>query len=93
MLQDGKFEGNNVIGMDPVLGSLSDEGVLTASGTGVTFDRVTTSSNEIKELGKLDDDGIVVDPVERVVGEIFIVEGGCQRKTGEFLVSSSASCT
>lgn len=71
--------------MNPILGRLSNESALVASGRGVALDGMTASSDKIIELGKFDDDSIVVVLVERSFLEVLLDEGGLQASLGSFL--------
>lgn len=91
MTHNGQLEGHNVLVVDPVLCRASDKGVLAATGRRVALDRVTASADEVKELGQLDDEVVVVDAVERVGLEKVLVEGGFERPAGEFLATSAGT--
>jgi hypothetical protein len=91
MTHDGQLEGHNVLVVDPVLCGASNKGVLAATGRRVALDRVTASADEVKELGQLDDEVVVVDAVEGVRLEEVLVEGGFERPTGEFLPTSAVA--
>lgn len=65
MLEDDELQLGDIIRVNPVFGGLSDKAGLGATGGGIALDRVASGSNEIVELGQLDDGSIVV----------FLVEG------------------
>ena len=67
MLENKELERDNVVGVHPVLGGLTNKGTLRSTSTRVTSDRITTRVNNVKHTRELDD--------ERVI--ILLVEGTC----------------
>jgi hypothetical protein len=52
---------------------------------------VTTGADQVKQLGQLDNEVVIVHSVERVVFEVLLVECLLERKAGQFLPSVPAS--
>jgi hypothetical protein len=75
MLHDSKLQRDDILIMDPVLCRTPHESVLVASSRCVSFNRVSSCSDEIEQLGELDDEVIIVHPVEWVGLEELLVEG------------------
>lgn len=71
--------------MNPVFSSLSNEGTLVSSGTGVALDWVPSCANEVIKFGKFDNQCIPVILVERTFFEVILDEGGFQSNLGLFL--------
>ena len=46
---------------------------------------MSPGANQIKELGELDDEMVVIHPVERVGFQEILVEPGFEGEAGEFL--------
>lgn len=84
VLEDDEFKLGDVVGVDPVLCGLSDKAGLGATGGGVALDGVASGSDEIVELGQLDDGGVVVFFVKGL-GLESGVEGRSQVPAGLFL--------
>lgn len=64
MLENVELELDDVVRVDPVLCRLSNERVLRSSGTRVALDGVAARADKVVQLGELDDDGVIVVPVE-----------------------------
>lgn len=64
MLENVELELDDVVRVNPVLCRLSNERVLRSSGPRVALDGVATRADEVVQLGELDDDGVIVVPVE-----------------------------
>lgn len=75
MLHNGELEGDNVLIVHPVLCSASDKSVLASAGRRITLDRVTTSTDQVEQLGQLDYEVVIVHSVKRMVLEVFLVKG------------------
>jgi hypothetical protein len=58
----------------PVLGRLANKGALVATRTGITLDGVSSGSNEIVQFRELDDEGIPVVLVERLLLQVILNE-------------------
>lgn len=69
----------------PILGSLSHESTLITTGRGVSLHGMPAGTDEIVELGKLDDDGIPVIFVEGALFEVFLNKGRFQPNVRLFL--------
>ena len=76
---------------DPIFGGTTSEGVLAATGGRVALDRMTTGSDEIEQLGELDDEDVVVHAVKGVLLKEVFGKDGLQGKAGQFLPISSPS--
>jgi len=75
MLHDSKLQRDDILIVDPVLCRTPHESVLVPSSRSVSFDRMSPGSDEIEELGELDDEVIVVHSIEGVGLEELLVEG------------------
>lgn len=88
-LEDNQFQFGDVVGMDPVLGGLTDEVLLGASRRSIALDRVSFGADEIIKFGELYHKGIVV-----VLEERFCIEARSEDRfkmpTGLFLGAKSA---
>lgn len=71
--------------MDPVFRRLSDEGALTSACTWVPADRMSSCTNEVIELGQLDNESIPIILIERSFLKVFLYESGLELKTCLFL--------
>jgi hypothetical protein len=69
----------------PVFCCLANESILTTSSTRVTFDRVTTSTNKVIQLGKFDDESIPVVSIKRSFFEVELNESRLERDCCLFL--------
>jgi hypothetical protein len=65
---------------DPILRGASHKRILVAASGRVTLDRVTPGPHQIEKLGKLDDEMVIVHPVERVVFQVILVKRLLQRE-------------
>lgn len=84
VLEDDELQLGDIVGVDPIFCCLSDKAGLGATGGAVTLDRVASGSDEVVELGQLDDGGVVVFLVEGL-GLESCVESGSQVPTCLFL--------
>jgi hypothetical protein len=62
--------------VNPIFGRLPNKSALVTSCRGIALDGMTPGSDQIIELGKLDDDSIVVVLVERAFLKVFLDESG-----------------
>ena len=85
MTQNRQFQANQIVRVNPILRCLPDESALATPGGGVALDRMTTGSDEVIELGKFDDDSVIVILVERSFLEVVLNECGLQWPVGSFL--------
>ncbi len=60
VLQDRQLEMNDIVIMDPVLGSASNECTLRSTSSRITLDWMTSSTDEIVHARELDDKTVVV---------------------------------
>ena len=84
--KDRQFQANEVVGVDPILGRLSNESTLTTSSRGIPFDWMTTSSDEIIKFREFNDEPIIVELIKRPFLEVFLNESGLQRPASSFLM-------
>lgn len=84
VLQDDELQFCYVVRMNPVFSRLSDEAGLASTSSTVTLDGVSASSDEVVELRKLNDRGIVVLDVKGL-GLESAIENRLQVPTGRFL--------
>jgi hypothetical protein len=80
-----QFQANEIVGVDPVLGCLPNEGALIASSRGISFDWMTAGSDEIIEFREFDNDSVVVILVEWSFLEVFLDESRLQGSVSSFL--------
>lgn len=86
MTKDRQFQTNEIIGVDPILGCLSNESTLATPSRSIPLDWMTAGSDEIIEFRKLDDDSIIVELIKRPFLEVFLNESGFQGPMGSFLM-------
>lgn len=51
MFENDQFEFGDVVGMDPVFGSVTHKVLLTSTGGGIAFDGITPGSYEVILFG------------------------------------------
>lgn len=71
--------------MYPVFRRAPDKSILVSTCRGITFDWMTARSDEIKQLGELNYQVVVVHSVEGVGFEELFVECRLERKASQFL--------
>ena len=72
MLENKELERDNVVGVHPVLGGLTNKGTLRATSARVTSDRIATRVNNIKHARELDDERVIVLLVEGTCAQIVL---------------------
>jgi len=75
MLHNSKLQRDDILIMDPVLCRTPNESILVPSGRCISFNRMSSSSDEIEQLGELDNEMIIVHSVEWVCLEELFIEG------------------
>lgn len=85
MFQDGKLQMDQVVGMDPVLGCLSYECALVTACASIALHRMPPSTDQVIQSGKLDNECIPVNLVERTLLEIILYERCFQCTASLFL--------
>lgn len=86
MAKDRQFQANEIVGVNPILGRLSNESTLTTPRRGIPFDWMAAGSDEVIEFRKFDDDSIVVELIKRPFLEVFLNECGFQGPMSSFLM-------
>ena len=76
MSKDLQLEMNQVVGMDPVLGGLSNEGTLCPSRGRITLDWMSTGPYEVVQAGEFDYDSIPIVFIKRTPFQIVADEAG-----------------
>jgi len=85
MAKNRQFQANEIVGVDPILGSLPNESALIASSRGIALDGMTAGSDEVIEFGEFDDDFVIVVLVEGSFLEVSLDESGLQGPVCSFL--------
>ena len=78
-------------GTYPVLCRTPYKSVLTATSRSVSFDGVSSCSNQIKQFRQLNDELIIIHPIEWMGFKEVFVECGFERESCQFLESISTS--
>ncbi|KAI3491675.1 hypothetical protein L1887_43987 [Cichorium endivia] len=86
VLEDDELERHDVVGVHPVLGGLTHKGRLVAAGARVALDGVAAGTDEVEELGELDDELVVVLLVEGARGEVVLYEFLAEETAGLLVV-------
>ena len=60
MLEDNELQLCDIVGVNPVFGSLSDKACLASTSSTITLDWVSSGSDKVVELRQLDDRCIVI---------------------------------